>query len=221
MSKTITHEGKEYILKSEVDNIVTSRISKISENRRTTQTELDSLREKYAAMESQIKGVEALHSQIATLQDELSSSNKKYSRHSAIASHGITNPKVRDLVEWEYKNAMDARNKKDRETMGEWLESFKGENAEIPLLLQPYIKNGDSQASPTPQAKPMPAPTTQEQLKSLNARPVPQTNAHVQTTSDTASSADIMNKGAFDFDYYQKNRARIKEIYYKRKGKRI
>ena len=65
MSKTITHEGKEYILKSEVDNIVTSRISKISENRRTTQSELDSLREKYAAMESQIKGVEALHSQIA------------------------------------------------------------------------------------------------------------------------------------------------------------
>ena len=100
MSKTITHEGKEYILKSEVDNIVTTRISKISENRRTTQAELDSLTQKYQSMEEQIKGVNALHSQIATLQDELSTSNQRYSRHSAIATHGITNPKVRDLVEW-------------------------------------------------------------------------------------------------------------------------
>ena len=39
MSKLITHEGKEYILKEEVDNIVTTRISKISESRRTSQTE--------------------------------------------------------------------------------------------------------------------------------------------------------------------------------------
>ncbi len=217
MSKTITHEGKEYILKSEVDNIVTTRISKISENRRTTQAELDALRQKYESMEEQIKGVNALHSQIATLQDELSTSNQRYSRHSAIATHGITNPKVRDLVEWEYKNAMETRNKKDRQTMGEWLDGFKSEDAKIPLLLQPYIKNNASpQPDPTTHT-----PTTQEQLQSLNTRPSPQTNAHVQNTSDVSTSADMLSKGAQDFDYYMKNRSKIKELYYKRKGKHI
>ena len=217
MSKTITHEGKEYILKSEVDNIVTTRISKISENRRTTQAELDSLTQKYQSMEEQIKGVNALHSQIATLQDELSTSNQRYSRHSAIATHGITNPKVRDLVEWEYKNAMETRNKKDKQTMGEWLDGFKSEDAKIPMLLQPYIKNNAPQ-QPNPTTH---TPTTQEQLQSLNTRPVPQTNAHVQNTSDVSTSADMLSKGAQDFDYYLKNRSKIKELYYKRKGKRI
>ena len=217
MSKTITHEGKEYILKSEVDNIVTTRISKISENRRTTQAELDALRQKYESMEEQIKGVNALHSQIATLQDELSTSNQRYSRHSAIATHGITNPKVRDLVEWEYKNAMETRNKKDKQTMGEWLDGFKAEDAKIPMLLPPYIKNNASQ-QPNPTTH---TPTTQEQLQSLNTRPVPQTNAHVQNTSDVSTSADMLSKGAQDFDYYLKNRSKIKELYYKRKGKHI
>ena len=217
MSKTITHEGKEYILKSEVDNIVTTRISKISENRRTTQAELDSLSQKYQSMEEQIKGVNALHSQIATLQDELSTSNQRYSRHSAIATHGITNPKVRDLVEWEYKNAMETRNKKDKQTMGEWLDGFKSEDAKIPMLLQPYIKNNAPQ-QPNPTTH---TPTTKEQLQSLNTRPVPQTNAHVQNTSDVSTSADMLSKGAQDFDYYLKNRSKIKELYYKRKGKRI
>ena len=33
--KTITHEGQEYILKSEVDGIVRERLSKVTENKRS------------------------------------------------------------------------------------------------------------------------------------------------------------------------------------------
>ena len=64
MSKTITHEGREYILKTEVDNIVSNRVSKISESRRTTQNELDEMKSRYSDMEEKYKGVQALHSQI-------------------------------------------------------------------------------------------------------------------------------------------------------------
>jgi len=216
MSKLITHEGKEYILKEEVDNIVTSRISKISESRRTSQSELEAMKEQYQSMQEKFKGVDALHGQIATLQEELSHSNKKYSRHSAIASQGITNPEVRDLIEYQYSKAMENQNKKDRVTMGEWLDGMKGEDAKIPFILQPYL---GAKTAPKQEA------STQAQLSSLQqSRRIPQppsSNAHVQPTNDPSTSRDMMAKGGQDFDYYQKNRAKIKEIYYARKGKRI
>ena len=213
MSKTITHEGREYILKTEVDNIVSNRVSKISESRRTTQNELDEMKSRYSDMEEKYKGVQALHSQISSLQEQLSNSNQKYSRHSAIANHGITNSDVRDLVEWQYTKAMDGRPKKDKVTMGEWLQGFQEEGAQIPHTLQPYFK-------PTQNANPQTVSSTPAQLSSLN-RTAPQTNHSVQQTSDNQTSSDMISKGTQDFEYYRKNRAKIKELYYARKGKTI
>tara|TARA_R110002020_G_scaffold395103_1_gene605219 strand:+ start:85 stop:717 length:633 start_codon:yes stop_codon:yes gene_type:complete len=209
--KTINHEGKEYILKSEVDNIVTSRISKISESRRTTQGELDTLQAKFDSMQDKIKGVDALHNQIATLQDDLTHSNTRYSRHSAIANHGITNPEVRDLVEWQYSKAMDGRAKKNHQTMGDWLDGMKQEGADVPHILKPYLSE---QPNPVPsQSAPQATPVPQ-------AKPVPQSNNGVHSTSEKLTSQGMMTK-ANDYEYYQKNRAKIKEMYYQKRGRSI
>lgn len=212
MSKTITHEGKEYILKSEVDSIVTSRISKVSESRRILQSELDALKSEHAGIQERIKGVDALHTQIANLQDDLKHANTKYNRHSSIASHGITNPEVRDLIEWQYSKAMESKPKKDRVKMGEWLDGMKAEGAQVPHVLKPYF--GEAQAAPqaAPQATPQAAP---------QATPVPQSNNGVQTTNDKTTSRDTLSKGAHDFEYYKKNRAKIREIYYQKRGRSI
>lgn len=214
--KTITHEGQEYILKSEVDNIVSSRISKISESRRALQAELDTIKEQNIAMQEKSKNFDALHSQIATLQDELKNSNQKYARHSAIAGHGITNPEVRDLIEWQYSKAMDNTAKKDRVTMNEWLNGFQKEGAEIPHILQPYIGTQNTQA---PQAE---SHTEQRpQSAPLQHASIPKSNNGVQSTSEQSTSRDMMQKAGTDFEYYQKNRAKIKEMYYARKGRAL
>lgn len=219
MSKTITHEGKEYILKSEVDNIVSNRISKISESRRGLQSQLDEMTEKYSDMEERTKSVDSLQSQIEILQDELSNSNKKYSRHTAISNHGITNPEVRDLVEWQYTKAMESKPKKERPTMGEWLQSLNSEGAQIPHVLQPYL--GKKEVADIPGESSTPAQIASLQQSQPQSRPIPSSNNNVQQVSNHQTSADMLSKGGTDYDYFRKNRAKIKELYYSRKGKNI
>jgi hypothetical protein len=207
MSKTITHDGKEYILKSEVDSIVTSRISKVSESRRTIQAELDNLKSEYSSIQERVKGVDALHSQIANLQEDLSHANTRYNRHSSIASHGITNPEVRDLVEWQYSKAMESKPKKDKVSMGEWLDGMKAEGAQVPHVLKPFFEKQETPGI--------------QNTQPIQAKPVPQSNNGVQLTNDKSTSQDMLTKGSQDFEYYQKNRAKIKEMYYQKRGRSI
>ena len=69
--KTITHEGQEYILKSEVDGIVRERLSKVTENKRSAENVFQNWKANFEDMSSKVKGAEAMASQLATLQDEL------------------------------------------------------------------------------------------------------------------------------------------------------
>ena len=134
--KTITHEGQEYILKSEVDGIVRERLSKVAEGKRIAEGKVTELEEQLSSMNEKVKGVDAMASQLSQLQDELAVSNQRYERHSAIASHGITDPEIRDLIEWQYNKSMDGRLKKDKVPLSEWIGGMK-ENGEVPLVLQP------------------------------------------------------------------------------------
>ena len=162
--KTITHEGQEYILKSEVDGIVRERLSKVTENKRSAEKRVSELESQFEDMSSKVKGAEAMASQLATLQDELAISNQRYERHQAIAAQGITDPEVRDLVEWQYNKAMDSKAKKDRVPMGEWMANMK-EGGEVPTVLRPYF-----QAQEAPQNAPqesVPANVDRSQIQSL------------------------------------------------------
>ena len=103
--KIITHEGQEYILKSEVDGIVRERLSKVAEGKRMAEGKVSELEAQLETMNEKVKGVDAMASQLSQLQDELAVSNQRYERHSAIASHGITDPEIRDLIEWQYTKA--------------------------------------------------------------------------------------------------------------------
>ena len=75
--KTITHEGQEYILKSEVDGIVRERLSKVTENKRTAENRVKELETQLEDMSGKVKGAEAMASQLANLQDELAVSNQQ------------------------------------------------------------------------------------------------------------------------------------------------
>ena len=104
--KTINHDGKEYILKSEVDGIVQSRLSKITEAKRLSEQRVTDLEAQLSTMKSSMEGVDALNNRVMELESALKSSNDKYARHNAITEAGITNPQVRDLVEWQYNKSM-------------------------------------------------------------------------------------------------------------------
>ena len=62
--KTITHEGQEYILKSEVDGIVRERLSKVTENKRSAEKRVSELESQLEDMSSKVKGAEAMASSL-------------------------------------------------------------------------------------------------------------------------------------------------------------
>lgn len=220
--KTITHEGQEYILKSEVDGIVRERLSKVTENKRSAEKRVSELESQLEDMSSKVKGAEAMASQLASLQDELAVSNQRYERHQAIAAQGITDPEVRDLVEWQYNKAMDSKAKKDRIPMGEWMATMK-EGGEVPTVLKPYF-----QAQEAPQNAPQEsAPTNvdRSQLQALGeplqSTPRPSTNQGVAQTPNHSTSGDVWKRAVSDFEFYQQNRAELKKQYYARRNQRF
>ena len=222
--KTINHDGKEYILKDDVDGLVRERLSKITESKRQLESRTELLSNQLQEMETKVKNSDAMASQIAQLQDELSISHKKYERHSAIAQHGITDSRIRDLVEWQYSKSMESKAKKDQVNFSTWLENMKNEG-EIPLLLQPYIgASAPTTEAPAPTTEaPAPAPAMGTQpTTGLTASTLsrPTTNKSVAAVADSATNASMLKK-AGDYDYFRANRSEIKKRYYQQRSKRL
>jgi len=220
--KTITHDGKEYILKDEVDTIIRERISKISEAKRQAESRANILETQITEMESRVKNTDAMASQLATLQDELAMSNQRYERHSAIATHGITDPDVRDLIEWQYSKAMEGKAKKDKVTLANWLGDMK-EGGDVPVVLRPYLNKTEASTTTTtttPTAVPQSSTPSNTSISSMVAQTIrPQTNNGVQPTTDHSTNGDIL-KRASDYEYFKANRAEIKKRYYAQKARR-
>lgn len=218
--KTITHEGQEYILKSEVDGIVRERLSKVAESKRTAEKRVSELETQLGEMSSKVQGVDAMASQLAQLQDELSISNQRYERHQAIAKQGIIDPEVRDLIEWQYNKSMESKAKKDKIPLGEWMETMKA-SGEVPTVLKPYFQAQEAPPStPSQEAPQMEHASTPSQLQALSqAQQRPSTNQGVAQTQDHATSGDLW-KRAGNFEFYQKNREELKKQYYQRRNNR-
>lgn len=220
--KTITHEGKEYILKDEVDSIVRDRISKISEAKRQAESRANLLETQITEMETRVKNSDAMASQLASLQDELAMSNQRYERHSAIATHGITDPEIRDLIEWQYTKAMEGKAKKDKVTLANWLGGMK-EGGEVPVVLRPYLQDTQVSAPSTPTAEPTAAPTAAAATPTISQMAAqairPQTNNGVRQTAEHSTNGDML-KRAGDYEFFRANRAEIKKRYYAQKAKR-
>lgn len=218
--KTITHEGQEYILKTEVDGIVRERLSKVTETKRTAEKRVQELETQLEDMGSKVKGAEAMASQLATLQDELAVSNQRYDRHQAIAAQGITDPEIRDLVEWQYNKAMDSKAKKDKIPMGEWMATMK-EGGDVPTVLKPYFQAPQNQEAPTQSS------STQAQLQELGEkleatpRTVPTTNQGVAQNQSHTTNGDVWKRAGQDFEFYQQNRKELKKQYYQRRNNRF
>ena len=212
--KTITHEGQEYILKSEVDGIVRERLSKVAEGKRTAEGKVTELEAQLETMNEKVKGVEAMASQLSQLQDELAVSNQRYERHSAIASHGITDPEIRDLIEWQYTKAMEGKSQKDKKSLSEWI-SGMGESGEIPTVLQPYFRIQEESSSEVPRQSQTPAPSSNP----MTQRPT--SNQGVAQNQDHSTSSDMWKRAGSDFEFYRQNREQLKKQYYEMRNNRF
>ena len=221
--KTITHEGKEYILKEDVEGIVSSRLSKTSEARRAAEARIADMETKFKSQQEKLSSVETLTHQLTMLQGDLKAARAQYSQHSTITNHGITNANIRDAVLWSYQEQMQGMAKKDQVDLNTWLTLIKTDPTKAPPILAPHLQ--------TLQPKPAQPPNTERaQLQTLQAstqastqpaQPPPPSNAGVSPQPTPYTTSDLLTKAADPAFYHAPgNRELIKEAYYKAKGKR-
>ena len=92
MPKVITHEGNEYVLKSDYDAAKTSmegRIKQLATQKNESDSKAIALQNQLDQVQGQISTGEALQKQIASLQAELTNANQRYNRHAMLSQIGI------------------------------------------------------------------------------------------------------------------------------------
>jgi len=196
-------EGVEYIPKTQVDELVRSRLTKLSERARSAEQERDELAAKMkdfdpAGMRAQMDG----------LRSELEASRAKYQNHSAISAHGITDPDIRDMVEWSHKRSMENLAKKDRLGIGEWIDGIKSDPSKAPAHLRPHFQ---------PPAAPTEAPEAEAISAPAETGTAPASNAGAVIPPQSAGGRDLIERATRDPEFYQANRDKIKEAWYNQK----
>lgn len=201
-------DGTEYLPKAHVDKLVRERIAKVSERARAAEARVKEMEPQLVAATDSTARLEAMASQLEALQAELSVSKQRYATHSAITSAGFTDPDVRDMVEWSYSRAMEGRPKKDRQALGEWLDSVKADPSTAPTALRPHLVQ--------PLAE-QPA-ATEAAVAPVQASTAPPSNASVSAAPEMGGR-DLIEQGMRDPEFYSANRDAIRAAWYHQGGK--
>ena len=217
-------EGVEYIEKSAVDQIVSSRLTKLAEKLRSAEDNAAQLQAQLDSSASRLTEAEGLAGTVADLRAQLESANSRYDRHSTIAQIGITDPDLRDAVEWQFERSQQSVAKKDRVSLGEWLQNQMASPESAPAVLRPHLQALTQPQQATQQAAEAPASTLASQkptgemhatvspamAQALNVQ-APASNAAVVQAPDNATSADILRRAQNDFEFYRANRTLVQQ----------
>lgn len=139
MPTEIEHEGKKYILKSDVDDIITSRVSEVSAKRREAEARAVAAERELENAKAKLTEADGLGAQITDLRAELAAANARYDRHSQIAAAGITDPDVRDAIEWAYERTNGRLPKKDQRSLEDTLAAWAEEPDSAPASVRHHF----------------------------------------------------------------------------------
>lgn len=199
-------EGREYILKDDVDGLIQDRISKYAQKTRAAEAQIEELTTQLDAAKTESGSLEALNSQLTELRDQLGHANERYERHTAVASLGINDPDVRDTLEMFYTKANEGKSKSDRVSFNDWLSNLKSDPSQAPSFLREHFSPQEAQPAEIGSSndQPIEAQTTINQ---------PAVNGAVQE-KETVHSNDLIKKGLEDPQFYSQNREAIKAAWF-------
>ena len=203
-------EDKEYILKSDVDELVRSRITKVSERARASEERVKDLESKIKESSPNSETIAQHVARIAELENSLANSRKAYSDHETITKYGFLDPNLRDMVSWTYEREMKNRPKKDQQKLGEWLQAMKEDPSKAPTTIAPHLKSTNQETSEQPPQSTSP-------------------DHHIHDSSLQPSNGVVQPKGVMDRnliesalrdpEIYKAKREEIKATWYSQRGK--
>ena len=213
--KTIEHEGQTFILKSDMEEIIKDRVSKVATRANEAETQLKELQGKLTEAEKRTSSADILASRVEELQSQLDSSKSRFERYQAISKHGLVDEDMVEAVEWSYERSQKDLSKKDRVPLGEWLDQQISNPESAHALLRPHLQQLNQSTPEQGEAAPEQEAPIQE------AAPIPQpppvNNGAVRAPNQ---HGDIIQLGLKDPEFYAQNREKIHAAWRARNSRR-
>ena len=210
--KTVTHEGLEYVLKSDMEQAFQSRIQKLSSRAIQAEEQAKAYQEQLDSQAGELQKIQTLGSRVQELESELETANTRYQRQVLMADQGFQDPEIRELVEWQYSKA--TKGQENPVSMSEWLQAIKADPSQAPVTLRPHlqIESAPSEASAEAvQENGMePQAPVQTQMDPPAMLP-PKTNTG--TVQAPVQSTDLLKRASEDLDFYRANREAVRKAW--------
>ena len=132
----IEHEGKTYILKSQVESIIKERVSKVAQRASEYENQLSELQNDLEKARKSSASVDILKGRIEELQTKYDKANQRYDRYTAISGYGLTDPELVEAIEWAYDRAMSKQDK--QVDLKDWLKGAFEDPESAPVMLHPH-----------------------------------------------------------------------------------
>ena len=218
----IEHEGKTYVLKTQVEAIIKDRVGKVAQRATAAEHALEAAQSRLEKAEKAMSSVDILNQQLAEMQSKLSTSENRFNRYQSISKHGLTDPDLVEAIEWSYERSQKSKADKEKQTLSEWLDSVVENPDTAPITIRPHLqalKMIDEPAAADTRAEQMPAADTQAQLAELHAQqPPPRANAGAMPTPE---SADFMDRALRDPEFYAQNREKVMSAWKNRNKRQV
>ena len=212
----IEHDGKTYILKSSVENIIKERVSKVASRANEAEARSSELEKQIKEFESKQASIDVISNQVSDLRDQLKRSESKFTRYQSISQLGITNQDVIDVLEWQYEKS--TKEQKEKPPLSEWLEGHINNVEEAPLSIKHHLSSlTPNQASEAKEAPPeasnqadMMNVMQMQSLQQMNqAMKPPTVNKGAVKAPDTKNILDRVT----DQNYYNENADAIRQAW--------
>ena len=213
--KTIEREGQTFILKSDMEEIIKDRVSKVATRANEAETQLKELQSKLTEAEKRTSSADILASRVEELQSQLDSSKSRFERYQAISKHGLVDEDMVEAVEWSYERSQKDLSKKDRIPLGEWLDQQISNPESAHALLRPHLQQLNRSTPEQGEAGEEMEESIQEIAPSPQAPPV--NNGAVRAPNQ---HGDIIQLGLKDPEFYAQNREKIHAAWRARNSRR-
>ena len=197
----IEHDGQKYVLKSDIENIIQQRVSKIATRATEAEQQLKEAHGRISEMEKHVSSSDMLAAQVSDLKEQLSSSTQRYERYTSISKHGLVDPDMVETIEYLYDKSQ--KGKKERVQFSEWLDNQVQNPDSAQVMLKPHLQNLQQQIQTE---EPMTEQVETVEQPVQNQTPPPSMNSGARPSPDPIS---LQNARFQDMDWYSANREQI------------
>ena len=218
----IEHDGKTYILKSQMESIIKDRVGKVAQRATLAETALAQAEKRLAQAEKAMSTVDILNTQLAEMQTKLQTSENRFNRYQSISKHGLTDPDLVEAIEWSWERSQRSKGDKEKQSLSEWLDSVVENPDSAPITIRPHLqalRMVDEQPEASAPAADVPAAETHAQMAELHAQqPPPRANAGALPAPD---SAGFMDRALRDPEFYAQNRDKVMAAWKNRNKRQV